>query len=74
MVDEEPRGWGILPSCIYGGGEGIDCHVRKKVYPLVVVVMVEGMGDRGWAVRYWSGTNRIEPCITLIKTTFKNHF
>lgn len=47
MVDEEPRGWGILPSCIYGGGEGVDCHVRKKVYPSVVVVMVEGMGGRG---------------------------
>lgn len=50
VVDEEPRGWGILPFCIYGGGEGIDCHVRKKVYPLVVVVMVVGMGGGGWCI------------------------
>ena len=52
MVDEEPRGWGIFPFCIYGGGEGIDCHARKKTYPLVVVVMVVGMGrgGEGWGI------------------------
>ena len=33
-----------------------------------------GGGDGGWGVVYWSGANRIEPFITLIKTTFKNHF
>ena len=32
-----------------------------------------GDGGRG-GVGYWSGANRIEPCITLIKATFKNYF
>ena len=50
MVDEEPGSWGIFPFCIYGSGEGIDCHARKKTYPLVVVVMVVGMGGGGWGI------------------------
>lgn len=74
VVDEEPRGRGILPFCIYGSGEEIGCQVRKMAYTLVVVVMVVGMGGGGWGVGYWSEANRIEPCITLIKATFKNHF
>ena len=50
VVDEEPRGEGILSFCIYGGGEGIDCQVRKMTYPLVVMVMVVGMGGGGWGI------------------------
>ena len=33
-----------------------------------------GGGVLSWGVGYWSGANRIEPCITLIKATSKNHF
>ena len=47
MVDKEPRGWGILAFCIYGGGEGTNCQVRKKG---VSFGGCRGGGVGGWGI------------------------